>query len=298
MIDELKAEVKDDQVFRLPPDTFIGGNETSLALSEIIKRLEEAYCRNITVEYGHLNSISQCNWLKKKFEPPGATKLSKDLKRLTLARLIRATGFEAFASKKFPSVKRFSAEGGETLIPCLKQIIDKSTELGANYFIIGMAHRGRINTVANVCRQDLVEILAQFYDLDVTDPFEGDVKYHLGLCLDRLNKVTNKHITCVVIANPSHLECSGALVMGRAKGEQFFRGDKYGKTVLEVLPILVHGDAAVCGQGIVYEIAQYGDIPAFTTFGSIHVVLNNQLGFTTIPRDNRSSEFPTGIAIS
>ncbi|KAK9759310.1 2-oxoglutarate dehydrogenase C-terminal [Popillia japonica] len=293
MVDELRAVIKDDQLFQLPGDTYIGGNETSLPLSEIIKRLEEAYCRHITVEYGHLNSMAQCEWLKKRFEPPGVTKLSKDLKRLTLARVIRSVGFEAFANKKFPSVKRFGVEGGESGIVCLKQILDKSSEFGATCFVMGMAHRGRVNTIANVCRQDLEHVFAQFHSLDVADPFEADVKYHLGLCLDRLNSVTNKQIRCIMIANPSHLECSGSLVMGRTRAEQFFRGDTTGKMVV---PILVHGDAALAGQGIVYEIAQFGDVPGFTTFGSIHVVLNNQLGYTTVPVDGRTSEFSTDLA--
>ncbi|XP_036338441.1 2-oxoglutarate dehydrogenase-like, mitochondrial isoform X1 [Rhagoletis pomonella] len=282
-----------DRPFKLPSTTFIGGDETTLPLREILNRLENVYCNKVGVEYMFINSLEQCNWIRKRFETPGVMNYSPEQKRLILARLTRATGFEAFLAKKYSSEKRFGLEGGEMLIPAMKEVIDVSTELGVESVIMGMPHRGRLNVLANVCRKPLPQIFTQFAGLEAADDGSGDVKYHLGTYIERLNRVTNKNIRLAVVANPSHLEASCPVVQGKTRAEQFYRGDQEGK---KVMSILLHGDAAFCGQGVVYETMHLSDLPDYTTHGTIHVVVNNQIGFTTDPRFSRSSPYCTDVA--
>ncbi|XP_011066669.1 PREDICTED: 2-oxoglutarate dehydrogenase, mitochondrial isoform X4 [Acromyrmex echinatior] len=282
-----------DRVFKLPSTTFIGGKEKSLPLREILKRLEAAYCGHIGVEFMFINSLEQCNWIRQKMETPGIMEMTNDEKRLILARLTRATGFEAFLARKWSSEKRFGLEGCEILIPAMKQVIDKSTELGVESIVMGMPHRGRLNVLANVCRKPLSQIFTQFAALEAADDGSGDVKYHLGTYIERLNRVTNKNIRLAVVANPSHLEAVDPVVQGKTRAEQFYRGDGEGK---KVMSILLHGDAAFCGQGIVFETMHLSDLPDYTTHGTIHIVVNNQIGFTTDPRHSRSSPYCTDVA--
>ncbi|XP_032671010.1 2-oxoglutarate dehydrogenase, mitochondrial isoform X9 [Odontomachus brunneus] len=282
-----------DRVFKLPSTTFIGGKEKSLPLREILKRLEAAYCGHIGVEFMFINSLEQCNWIRQKMETPGIMEVTNDEKRLILARLTRATGFEAFLARKWSSEKRFGLEGCEILIPAMKQVIDKSTELGVESIVMGMPHRGRLNVLANVCRKPLSQIFTQFAALEAADDGSGDVKYHLGTYIERLNRVTNKNIRLAVVANPSHLEAVDPVVQGKTRAEQFYRGDGEGK---KVMSILLHGDAAFCGQGIVFETMHLSDLPDYTTHGTIHIVVNNQIGFTTDPRHSRSSPYCTDVA--
>ncbi|XP_034133262.1 2-oxoglutarate dehydrogenase-like, mitochondrial isoform X3 [Drosophila guanche] len=282
-----------ERQFKLPSTTFIGGDEASLPLKEILNRLENVYCNKIGVEFMFINSLEQCNWIRKRFETPGVLNFSPEEKRLILARLTRATGFEAFLAKKYSSEKRFGLEGCEIMIPALKEIIDVSTELGVESVIMGMPHRGRLNTLANVCRKPLNQIFTQFAGLEAADDGSGDVKYHLGTYIERLNRVTNKNIRLAVVANPSHLEAVDPVVQGKTRAEQFYRGDQEGK---KVMSILIHGDAAFCGQGVVYETMHLSDLPDYTTHGTIHVVANNQIGFTTDPRFSRSSPYCTDVA--
>lgn len=282
-----------DRVFKLPSTTFIGGKEKALPLREILKRLEEVYCRHIGVEFMFINSLEQCNWIRQRMETPGVMQMSESQKRLVLARLTRATGFEAFLARKWSSEKRFGLEGAEILIPAMKQVIDKSTELGVESIVIGMPHRGRLNILANVCRKPLEQIFTQFAALEAADDGSGDVKYHLGTYIERLNRVTNKNIRLAVVANPSHLEAVDPVVQGKTRAEQFYRGDGEGK---KVMSILLHGDAAFCGQGVVYETFHLSDLPDYTTHGTIHIVVNNQIGFTTDPRHSRSSPYCTDVA--
>ncbi|XP_024944925.1 2-oxoglutarate dehydrogenase, mitochondrial isoform X3 [Cephus cinctus] len=282
-----------DRVFKLPSTTFIGGKEKSLPLREILKRLEAAYCGHIGVEFMFINSLEQCNWIRQKMETPGIMEITNDEKRLILARLTRATGFEAFLARKWSSEKRFGLEGCEILIPAMKQVIDKSTELGVESIVMGMPHRGRLNVLANVCRKPLSQIFTQFAALEAADDGSGDVKYHLGTYIERLNRVTNKNIRLAVVANPSHLEAADPVVQGKTRAEQFYRGDGEGK---KVMSILLHGDAAFCGQGIVFETMHLSDLPDYTTHGTIHIVVNNQIGFTTDPRHSRSSPYCTDVA--
>lgn len=279
--------------FRLPESTYIGGGSHELMLREIFNRLEKVYCSHIGVEYMFINSQEQLLWLKQRFETPGASDLTKDDKRLLLARLVRSHKFEEFLAKKFPGDKRFGLEGCEVLIPAMKTIIDRSSDLGVNSFNLGMPHRGRLNVIANVCRKPLEDILSQFSALAPADEGSGDVKYHLGLCLERVNRVTNKPIKLSVVANPSHLEAVDPVVQGKTRAEQFYRGDEKGKTVMS---ILLHGDAAFAGQGIVYETFHLSDLPDYSTHGTVHIVVNNQIGFTTDPRVARSSPYCTDVA--
>ncbi|XP_026815299.1 2-oxoglutarate dehydrogenase, mitochondrial isoform X5 [Rhopalosiphum maidis] len=282
-----------ERVFKLPSTTFIGGKENALPLKEILNRLENTYCRSIGVEFMFINSLEQCNWIRQRMETPGIMEMEKEQKRLILARLTRATGFESFLARKWSSEKRFGLEGCEILIPAMKQVIDKSTEYGVESVIMGMPHRGRLNVLANICRKPLSQIFTQFAALEAEDDGSGDVKYHLGTYIERLNRATNKNVRLAVVANPSHLEAVDPVVQGKTRAEQFYRGDGEGKKVMSVL---LHGDAAFCGQGVVYETFHLSDLPDYTTHGTIHIVVNNQIGFTTDPRHSRSSPYCTDVA--
>ena len=202
------------------------------------------------------------NWIRERLEAPGALQVSADEKRLLLARISRATGFENFLAKKYSSEKRFGLEGVEMMIPGMKEIVDISTINGVESVVIGMPHRGRLNVLANVCRKPLDQLLTQFAGLEAADEGSGDVKYHLGTYIERLNRVTNKNIRLSVVANPSHLEAVDPVVQGKVKAEQFYRGDSEGK---KAMSILLHGDAAFAGQGVVYETLHMSELPEYTT---------------------------------
>ncbi|XP_077468619.1 2-oxoglutarate dehydrogenase-like, mitochondrial isoform X4 [Stigmatopora argus] len=283
-----------DRRFRLPHTTFIGGGETTLPLREVIRRLEASYCGHVGVEFMFINNVEQCQWIRQKFETPGIMGFTSDEKRTLLARLIRSTRFEDFLARKWSSEKRFGLEGCEVLIPALKTIIDSSSAAGVDSVIMGMPHRGRLNVLANVIRKDLNQIFCQFDPkLEAADEGSGDVKYHLGMYHERINRGTEKNIALSLMANPSHLEAVDPVVQGKAKAEQFYRGDALGR---KVMSILMHGDAAFAGQGVVYETFHLSELPSYTTHGTIHVVVNNQIGFTTDPRMARSSPYPTDVA--
>jgi len=293
IIRSVKVDEKDfDTEFQLPTTTWIGGEQKSLPLKEIINRLENVYCKSIGAEYMHINNLDQINWIRQKIETPGSLTLQNDDKRRLLARLSRSIGFEAFLAKKWTAEKRFGLEGVEMLIPCMKQVIDRSTELGVESVVMGMPHRGRLNVLANVCRKPLEHILTQFHGLEAADEGSGDVKYHLGTYVERLNRVTNRNIRLSVVANPSHLEAVNPLVEGKVRAEQFYRGDTEGK---KVMGLILHGDAAFAGQGVVYETMGMSELPDYSTKGTIHIVANNQIGFTTDPRYSRSSPYCTDV---
>ncbi|XP_067879095.1 2-oxoglutarate dehydrogenase complex component E1 isoform X2 [Heterodontus francisci] len=256
--------------------------------------MEIAYCQHIGVEFMFINDLEQCQWIRQKFETPSAMQFTNEEKRTLLARLVRSTRFEEFLQRKWSSEKRFGLEGCEVLIPALKTIIDKSSESGVDNVIMGMPHRGRLNVLANVIRKELEQIFCQFDSkLEAADEGTGDVKYHLGMYHRRINRVSNRNITLSLVANPSHLEAVDPVVQGKTKAEQFYLSDTEGK---KVMSILLHGDAAFAGQGIVYETFHLSDLPSYTTHGTIHVVVNNQIGFTTDPRVARSSPYPTDVA--
>ncbi|ETN77778.1 oxoglutarate dehydrogenase (succinyl-transferring), E1 component [Necator americanus] len=281
-----------DREFLLPPTTFIGGEKSSLTLREILHRLKQIYCKTTGVEYMHLNNLEQQDWIRQRFEAPRVTELSHDQKKVLFKRLIRSTKFEEFLAKKWPSEKRFGLEGCEVLIPAIKQVIDTSSNLGVDSVVIGMPHRGRLNVLANVCRQPLSTILSQFSTLEPADEGSGDVKYHLGVCIERLNRQSQRKMKIAVVANPSHLEAVDPVVMGKVRAEAFYAGDtKCDRT----MAILMHGDAAFSGQGVVMETFNLDDLPSYTTHGCIHIVVNNQVGFTTDPRSSRSSPYCTDV---
>nr|CAB3264555.1 2-oxoglutarate dehydrogenase-like, mitochondrial [Phallusia mammillata] len=289
------GESEMDKVYQLPKTTMIGGSENALPLKDIVKRLEDTYCRNIGVEYMFINNYEQCNWIREQFEVPGVTQLKDAEKLLAWQRVLRSTKFEEFLAKKWTSEKRFGLEGCEILIPGLKTIIDSASNQGVDSFVLGMPHRGRLNVLANVIRKDLDQIFCQFdSNLRAGDEGSGDVKYHLGMSHQRINHVTNKLINLSLVANPSHLEAVDPVVQGKTKAEQYYREDTDGK---KVMSILMHGDAAFSGQGVVYETFHLSDLPAYTTNGTIHIVVNNQIGFTTDPRHSRSSPYCTDVAM-
>ena len=282
------------RVFRLPASTKLGGDQKQLPLREIIARLQAIYCRTIGLEYMFLPRKDQCDWIREKFEPPGVQRLTTGEKRTLMARLIRSTRLEEFLARKWKSEKRFGLEGCEVLIPALKQLIDSSSTLGVDSFVMGMPHRGRLNVLANVARKPLDQIFAQFDSaLDMGEEGSGDVKYHLGTYQERLNHATNKTINISLCANPSHLEAVDPVVQGKTRAEQFYNSDPDGE---KTISILIHGDAAFSGQGIVYETFHLSDLPDYSTHGTIHVVVNNQIGFTTDPRSSRSSPYCTDVA--
>uniref|UniRef100_A0A3Q3RWD1 2-oxoglutarate dehydrogenase complex component E1 n=1 Tax=Mastacembelus armatus TaxID=205130 RepID=A0A3Q3RWD1_9TELE len=225
-----------------------------------------------------INDVEQCQWIRQKFETPGVMQFSLEEKRTLLGRMIRSTRFEEFLQRKWSSEKRFGLEGCESLIPALKTIIDRSSQSGVESVIMGMPHRCHNCFTQNV-----------FFGVQGS----GDVKYHLGMYHKRINRVSDRYITMSLMANPSHLEAVDPVVQGKTKAEQFYCGDTEGKRVMS---ILLHGDAAFAGQGIVYETFHLSDLPSYTTHGTIHVVVNNQIGFTTDPRMARSSPYPTDVA--
>lgn len=280
--------------FKLPKTTFIGGKEEKLTLREILERLNNVYSRSIGLEYMYINNFDKCNWIRQQFETPETGVLSAEEKKRTLKRLIRATRFEEFLAKKWSSEKRFGLEGCEVLIPAMKTVIDTVSAHGVDTVIMGMPHRGRLNVLANVTRKPLEEIFNEFNSkLTPEEEGSGDVKYHLGTSTERINRVTNNKMKMVIVANPSHLEAVNPVVAGKTKSEQYYRDDKNGD---KVMSMILHGDAAFSGQGVVYETFHLSDLPAYTTHGTVHIVVNNQIGFTTDPRSSRSSPYCTDVA--
>lgn len=276
-----------DKEFTVPKTTFIvgEGEQRTLKLRDIISRLEAVYCKNFGLEYMFLSSPKKTRWIKEHFESPGAMSMTTEEKRRLLARLSRSSEFEMYLAKKFTAEKRFGLEGCEVLIPALKHIIDISNNHGVQSVVLGMPHRGRLNVLANVCRKPLEQLFSQFNTkISADDTDAGDVKYHLGMSHERFNRTTGQLINIAVCANPSHLEAVDPIVQGKTKAEQFYRGDTDRK---EVMSILMHGDAAFSGQGVVFETFHLSDLPNYSTGGTIHIVVNNQIGFTTDPRTLR-----------
>ena len=269
----------------------IGGNHT---LSEIIQHLQEMYCQSIGVEYMYIRKPEVVEWIQKWLNKNlNQPKLSTEEKRQVLHKLNEATAFEDFLHKKFVGQKRFSGEGVESIIPGLDEIITRGVELGAEEYVVGMAHRGRLNVLANVFRKSYSQIFSEFDKKEFDDDFfDGDVKYHLGsTTFTKTSK--GKEVKINLAPNPSHLETVDAVVEGitRAKADL-----NYNKDYDKVIPILLHGDAAIAGQGIVYEVVQMEKLDGYKTGGTIHIVTNNQVGFTTNYLDGRTSTYCTDVA--
>jgi len=277
---------------------FTAGNQVGIGaakLKDIIAHLEAIYCESIGVEYTYIRRPEEVAWLREKIEgTKNRTIFSIPQKQQILKKLNQAVVFEQFLDKKYVGQKLFSLQGAETLIPALDSVIEKGAELGADEFIIGMAHRGRLNVLANIFYKTYKEIFSEFESKDFEDEdlgFDGDVKYHLGYTCD-IKTDAGKAIKMTLSPNPSHLEAVAPVVGGiaRAKLDKTYKGDG-----TKVCPVIIHGDAAVAGQGIVYELLQMAQLKGYKTGGTIHIVINNQVGFTTNYKDARSSTYCTDI---
>jgi len=264
-------------------------------LADIIKHLDNVYCQSIGVEFMYIRDPKVQEWIKNRLDiNDNQPNFSADQKKHILKKLNEAVSFENFLHTKYVGQKRFSLEGCEAAIPALDALIEGAADRGVEQFVMGMAHRGRLNVLANIFGKNTQNIFSEFdgKDYDEDANFDGDVKYHLGLTSDRLTD-SGKKINLNLAPNPSHLETVGAVIEGITRAKQ---DRNYPNDFSKVLPIAVHGDAAVAGQGIVYEIIQMAKLDGYKTGGTIHLVINNQVGFTTNYLDARSSTYCTDIA--
>ena len=263
------------------------------SLEEIIKHLEMVYCDSIGIEYMYIRKPEEIEWIQNRLNVnDNHPDFDATRKKQILKKLNEAVSFESFLHTKYVGQKRFSLEGGESLIPALDALIEKAAEFGVEDFVMGMAHRGRLNTLTNIFGKNAKDIFSEFDGKDYEqDIFDGDVKYHLGWTSCRTTD-SGKDININIAPNPSHLETVGAVVEGisRAKMDRRYNGDNS-----KILPILVHGDAAIAGQGLVYELVQMANLEGYQTGGTIHIVVNNQIGFTTNYLDARSSTYCTDV---
>lgn len=276
---------------------FQAGNQIGIGpakLKDIVAHLELTYCNSIGVEYAFLRNPDETKWLQERIEKSkNVPTYSKDEKKVILNKLIQATTFENFLATKFVGQKRFSLEGGESFLPAMNTLMEHAVKLGVEDFVIGMAHRGRLNVLANILNKPARDIFAEFEGRPSEDSlFNGDVKYHMGYSSDLLSD-SGKPIHISLTPNPSHLETVDPVVEGitRAKIDSRHNGDNS-----KALPILIHGDAALAGQGVVYEVIQMSQLDAYKTGGTVHFVINNQVGFTTNFTDGRSSIYCTDVA--
>ncbi|BCR06455.1 2-oxoglutarate dehydrogenase subunit E1 [Desulfuromonas versatilis] len=266
----------------------------SATLREILETLRDTYCRSIGVEYMHIPDPAERQWLKERMEPVrNRPALSREQKLAILKKLQEASLFELFLHRKFIGQKRFSLEGGEVIIPLLDHLAHQAAALGVRELVLGMAHRGRINVLANIFGKPLANIFAEFADTQkLAFVGEGDVKYHKGFSCDH-RYPDGSHIHMSLASNPSHLEAVDPVVVGKCRARHSFFGPG-GKQ--RVLPVLVHGDAAFAGQGIVPETLNLSQLDGYQTGGTLHIVLNNQIGFTTAPAHARSTRYATDVA--
>ena len=263
-------------------------------LNQILEILKKTYCSTIGYEFMHMSDPDEKAWIRDRIEGPEKNITFTDNgKKAILNKMIQAEGFEKYLHVKFVGTKRFGLDGGEALIPALEQIIKRGGNLGAKEIKIGMPHRGRLNVLANVMGKPFRAIFSEFFGKSVSasKDFEGDVKYHLGASSNREFDGNVVHIS--LTDNPSHLEAVNPVVLGQVRAKQFFHKDKKRK---EVIPVLMHGDAAFAGQGIVAECFAMSGLPGHNIGGTIHIIVNNQIGFTTAPRFARSSPYPSDVA--
>ncbi|MCB0446889.1 MAG: 2-oxoglutarate dehydrogenase E1 component, partial [Gelidibacter sp.] len=262
-------------------------------LRSIIEHLDKIYCHSIGVEYMYIRKPEEIQWIQSKLNVnDNQPKFSIEEKKHLLKKLNEAVSFESFLHTKYVGQKRFSLEGGESLIPALDAVIESAADYGVKEFVMGMAHRGRLSTLTNIFGKSPKDIFSEFDGKDYEQEiFDGDVKYHLGWTSDRETQKGHK-INLNIAPNPSHLETVGAVVEGIVRAKQ---DDKYPDNPSQVLPIIVHGDAAIAGQGLVYEIIQMASLDGYKTNGTIHIVVNNQIGFTTNYLDARSSTYCTDV---
>jgi 2-oxoglutarate dehydrogenase E1 component len=264
-------------------------------LRQILERLRATYCRQVGVEFTHVQDPGRKGWLQKRMEETAnATSLDTEERLRILQKLSAAELFERFLHTKFIGQKRFSLEGSESLIPLLDAIVEDAPSFGVRELVIGMAHRGRLNVLSNILGKSLESIFSEFEDTpEIDSPFgSGDVKYHKGFSSDR-RVATGQRIHLSLTANPSHLEAVNPVVEGRVRAKQMRVGDTRGASVV---PILIHGDAAFAGQGMVAETLNLSNLAGYSSGGTIHVVINNQIGFTTTPAEARSTLYATDLA--
>lgn len=263
-------------------------------LREIIAVLKETYCRDIGVEFMHMSDPEEKQWIQERIEAPrNQTDFTVEGKRAILERLTAAEQFEKYLHTKYTGTKRFGLDGGEALIPAMEQILKRGAQLGLKEAVIGMAHRGRLNVLANFMGKPFSAIFAEFQGMS-SQPDDalgsGDVKYHLGTSSDRTFDDNVVHLS--LTANPSHLEAVNPVVIGKVRAKQIQRNDFEAE---QVMPILLHGDAAFAGQGLVAETFMIAELPGYRVGGTMHIVINNQIGFTTRPQYGRSGPYPTDV---
>ncbi len=275
---------------------FQAGNELGIGaapLKDIIAHLQQTYCQSVAVEYLYIRHPEILSWMKSRMEGVKNTpSFPADKKRLIFNQLNTAVGFESFIHKKFVGQKRFSLEGSEALIPGLHALINKGADMGAEEVVIGMAHRGRLNVLTNILQKPFKNVFKEF----VGDEYEegislGDVKYHLGYCSD-IETPDGKKVRVNLTPNPSHLETVAPIIEGISRS---MIDHKYNKDYDKVVPIVIHGDAAIAGQGVAYEVVQMAQLRGYRTGGTIHIVINNQVGFTTNYLEGRSSTYCTDV---
>ncbi|MEE2699699.1 MAG: 2-oxoglutarate dehydrogenase E1 component [Pseudomonadota bacterium] len=273
---------------------YVLGLETA-TMREILSILHKTYCGSIGIEFMHIQDPAEKSWLQERMESiQNQTHFTAQGKRTILERLTEAEKFENFLDKKFTGTKRFGLDGGESLVPAMEQIFKRGSQLGIEEIVLGMAHRGRLNVLANVMGKPFQAIFAEFQG-GTTHPDDvlgsGDVKYHLGTSTDRVFDGRSVHLS--LTANPSHLEIANTVSLGKVRGKQQQRGDLDRD---KVMCLLLHGDAAFSGQGLVPEALDLSNLVGYRTGGTIHIVINNQIGFTTSPRFSRSSTYCTDVA--
>jgi 2-oxoglutarate dehydrogenase E1 component len=262
---------------------------------EIVRVLQETYCGHIGFEYMHINEVEERRFIQDRIEKPEETvQFTPEGKQSILTKVIHAEQWEKFLAKKYVGTKRFGLDGGESAVPALEAVIKYGGMFGVEEIAVGMAHRGRLNVLSNVMGKPAQAIFHEFAG-GATNPADvggsGDVKYHLGTSSDREFDGIKVHLS--LCPNPSHLEAVDPVVLGKARAIQTYKDDKQGDTVL---PILLHGDAAFAGQGVVWECLSFSGLPGYATGGTIHFIINNQVGFTTSPQFARSSPYPSDVA--
>jgi 2-oxoglutarate dehydrogenase E1 component len=276
---------------------FIGGNLglESATVREIVAILRSNYCGKIGLEYMHINDLAERRFLQERMEGRDkGVSFTPEGKQAILEKVIHGEQWEKFLARKYVGTKRFGLDGGESMIPALEAVIKYAGHEGVEEIVVGMAHRGRLNVLANVMGKPYRAIFNEFAG-GSANPQDvggsGDVKYHLGTSSDREFDGNKVHLS--LQANPSHLEAVNPVVLGKARAVQVIKGDAEGD---KVLPILLHGDAAFAGQGIVWECLSFSGLPGYGIGGCIHFVINNQVGFTTSPQFARSSPYPSDVA--
>ena len=263
------------------------------SISEIITKLRKVYCSSIGAEYMHITNPTEKVWFRERMEKDeNQINFTEKGKDAILNKIIQAEGFEKFLAKKYVGTKRFGLDGAESLIPALEQIIKRGGQLGVKEIKIGMSHRGRLNVLANVLQKSYKRIFNEFAGefAASSEDSTGDVKYHLGASSDRTFDGNSVHVS--LTDNPSHLEAVNPVVLGQTRAKQYFHSDSERK---KVIPLLIHGDAAFAGQGVVAECFAMSGLKGHNTGGTIHIIVNNQIGFTTSPRFARSSPYPSDL---